>query len=55
MFYADTVSLTKIFARIEEFAKTLDPQYWKPAPFLKKLAAAGSSFAQWQHDQQQPK
>ncbi|MCX7169855.1 MAG: 3-hydroxyacyl-CoA dehydrogenase family protein, partial [Proteobacteria bacterium] len=55
MFYADTVGLAKICARIEEFAKTLDPQYWQPAPLLKKLAATGSTFAQWQQDQQQAK
>jgi len=52
MFYADSVGLAKICARIETFAKTLDPQYWTPAPLLKKLAAAGSSFAQWQQEQQ---
>ncbi len=51
MFYADSVGLAKIVARIEEFAKTLDPQYWQPAPLLKKLAAAGSSFAEYQKQQ----
>ncbi|CAG0929606.1 MAG: Fatty acid oxidation complex subunit alpha [Rhodocyclaceae bacterium] len=48
MFYADTVGLKVIYDKILEFRKTLDPQYWQPAPLLEKLALAGSSFAQWQ-------
>jgi 3-hydroxyacyl-CoA dehydrogenase len=51
MFYADTVGLKAIYDKIIEFQKTLDPQYWQPAPLLKKLALAGSSFAQWQAEQ----
>ncbi|MDT3734770.1 MAG: 3-hydroxyacyl-CoA dehydrogenase NAD-binding domain-containing protein [Denitratisoma sp.] len=48
MFYADTIGLKVIYDRILAFRETLDPQYWQPAPLLEKLAAAGSSFAQWQ-------
>jgi 3-hydroxyacyl-CoA dehydrogenase len=51
MFYADTIGLKVIYDKIIEFQKTLDPQYWQPAPLLKKLALAGSSFAQWQAEQ----
>jgi 3-hydroxyacyl-CoA dehydrogenase len=51
MFYADTVGLKVIYDKIMEFQKTLDPQYWQPAPLLKKLAEAGSSFAQYQAEQ----
>ncbi|MDP1612195.1 MAG: 3-hydroxyacyl-CoA dehydrogenase NAD-binding domain-containing protein [Sulfuritalea sp.] len=51
MFYADTVGLKVIYDKIMEFQKTLDPQYWQPAPLLKKLAEAGSSFAQYQSEQ----
>jgi len=51
MFYADTVGLKLIYDKILEFQKTLDPQYWQPAPLLKKLALAGSSFAQYQAEQ----
>ncbi len=51
MFYADTVGLKVIYDKILEFRKTLDPQYWQPAPLLEKLALAGSSFAQWQAEQ----
>lgn len=52
MFYADTVGLKVIYEKILEFQKTLDPQYWQPAPLLKKLALAGSSFAQHQAQHQ---
>ena len=45
MFYADTVGLKIIYDRILEFQRTLDPQYWQPAPLLEKLAKAGSTFA----------
>ncbi len=48
MFYADSVGLEKIYQRILEFQRELDPQYWTPAPLLEKLALSGSSFAQWQ-------
>ncbi|MCX7142867.1 MAG: 3-hydroxyacyl-CoA dehydrogenase NAD-binding domain-containing protein [Proteobacteria bacterium] len=48
MFYADTVGLKAIYERILEFRRTLDPQYWTPAPLLEMLALAGSSFAAWQ-------
>jgi len=48
MFYADTVGLKKIYQRILEFGRTLDAQYWTPAPLLQKLALADSSFAAWQ-------
>ena len=51
MFYADTVGLKAIYDRIMEFQRTLDPRYWQPAPLLKKLALAGSSFAKWQAGQ----
>ncbi|MEZ5786825.1 MAG: 3-hydroxyacyl-CoA dehydrogenase NAD-binding domain-containing protein [Xanthobacteraceae bacterium] len=47
MFYADTVGLKVIHDRILEFKKILDPQYWTPAPLLAKLAAEGSTFAEW--------
>ena len=44
MWYADTVGLKEILARIEEFhAKHGD--FWAPAPLLKKLALEGKTFA----------
>lgn len=51
MFYADSVGLKVIYERILEFRRTLDPQYWTPAPLLEKLALAGSSFGEWQASQ----
>jgi 3-hydroxyacyl-CoA dehydrogenase len=51
MFYADSVGLKLIYDKILEFQNTLDPQYWQPAPLLKELALAGSSFSQWQAEQ----
>jgi len=51
MFYADTVGLKKIYERILEFQRSLDSQYWQPAPLLEKLVKAGSSFGQWQAEQ----
>ncbi len=47
MFYADTVGLKKIYDRILDFQRTLDAQYWQPAPLLERLARAGSGFAEW--------
>jgi len=51
MFYADTVGLGVILAKILEFQKTLDPQYWQPSPLLERLAREGKSFASWQAEQ----
>jgi 3-hydroxyacyl-CoA dehydrogenase len=40
MWYADTVGLKKVYDRVREFQ-------WEPAPLLQRLAAAGSTFAEW--------
>jgi 3-hydroxyacyl-CoA dehydrogenase len=47
MFYADSVGLKNVYERILQFGKEFDPQYWKPAPLLEKLALSGSTFAAW--------
>ena len=46
MFHADTVGLANVVKRMEQFAKNPhgDPDFWKPAPLLAKLAAAGKTF-----------
>ncbi len=44
MFYADTVGLDKVLARVEEFGKTHGTDLWEPAPLLRELAAAGKKF-----------
>jgi len=44
MFYADTVGLAKVLARIEEFEKKHGSDLWAPAPLLRQLAASGKKF-----------
>ena len=46
MFYADTVGLNKVLARIEGF-HARHGHWWRPAPLLQVLARRGSSFADW--------
>lgn len=46
MFYADTIGLDKVLARIEEF-HAAHGHWWRPAPLLKELAASGKTFAEW--------
>ena len=46
MFYADTVGLDRVLARVEEF-HAVHGHWWRPAPLLKELAAAGKTFAEW--------
>jgi 3-hydroxyacyl-CoA dehydrogenase len=44
MWYADTVGLKKVYARIQEFEKQ-HGKLWAPAPLLKQLAEEGKPFA----------
>ena len=44
MFYAETVGLDKVYARICEFER-LHGEFWRPAPLLKQLAESGKTFA----------
>ncbi len=47
MFYADSVGLDRVLAKVKELhARCGD--WWKPAPLLEKLAAEGRTFSQWQ-------
>jgi 3-hydroxyacyl-CoA dehydrogenase len=43
MFYADSVGLPIILARVKEYREQFG-DYWKPAPLLEKLAAEGKGF-----------
>jgi len=43
MFYADTVGLKNVLAKIEEF-ETKHGELWAPAPLLKRLAEEGKTF-----------
>ena len=47
MFYADTVGLAKVLARIEEFEARHGSDLWSPAPLLKRLAQEGKTFASY--------
>lgn len=50
MYYADSVGLDKVLARVRELhARCGD--WWKPAPLLEKLAAEGRTFTEWQAGQ----
>jgi 3-hydroxyacyl-CoA dehydrogenase len=44
MFYADTVGLPKVLARIQEFENKHGSNLWAPAPLLRKLVAEGKKF-----------
>ena len=46
MWYADTVGLKKVLARVEEFHRE-HGELWEPAPLLKQLAEQGKTFADW--------
>jgi 3-hydroxyacyl-CoA dehydrogenase len=46
MWYADTVGLKSVYARVHEFHKQYG-HLWEPAPLLKKLAEEGKTFADW--------
>ena len=46
MFHADSMGLAKAVQRMGEFAKNRhgDPEFWRPAPLLAKLAAESKTF-----------
>jgi 3-hydroxyacyl-CoA dehydrogenase len=44
MFYADTVGLKNVLAKVEEFEKRHGSDLWAPAPLLRKLAEEGKTF-----------
>jgi len=46
MWYADTVGLKNVYARVREFQLRYG-HLWEPAPLLKKLAEEGRTFADW--------
>src|SRR5665213_1758548 len=46
MWYADTVGLKNVYARVQDFHQRYG-HLWEPAPLLKSLAEEGRSFADW--------
>src|SRR5262249_45147370 len=47
MFYADTVGLKNVLARVEEFRDQHGEDLWSRAPLLRRLAEAGSTFSEY--------
>jgi 3-hydroxyacyl-CoA dehydrogenase len=52
MFYADTIGLKNVLAKIEQFEKRHGSDLWAPAPLLKKLAEAGKTFESWDKEKE---
>ncbi|MEI8298801.1 MAG: 3-hydroxyacyl-CoA dehydrogenase NAD-binding domain-containing protein [Pseudomonadota bacterium] len=44
MFYADTLGLRHVVTRIAHYADTRGPRYWRAAPLLERLVAAGGTL-----------
>ena len=52
MFYADTVGLKNVLARVEEFERRHGSDLWAPAPLLKRLAETGKTFASYDKEKE---
>jgi 3-hydroxyacyl-CoA dehydrogenase len=52
MFYADTVSLKNVLARVREFEKQHGTDLWSPAPLLVTLAEENRTFESSDHDKE---
>jgi len=52
MFYADTIGLKNVLAKIEEFESKHGPDLWAPAPLLKRLAESGKTFESFDRDKE---
>jgi 3-hydroxyacyl-CoA dehydrogenase len=52
MFYADTVGLGAVLARIEEFRRRHGDDLWPVAPLLRRLAESDSSFGEFDRQKQ---
>ena len=48
MHYADGIGLDKIASRLADFAQRFKEPALAPAPLLRRFAAAGHGFAEWQ-------
>ncbi len=44
MYYADSLGLGHVLARIRHYGALLGPRFWTPAPLIEQLAAAGERF-----------
>jgi 3-hydroxyacyl-CoA dehydrogenase len=52
MFYADTVGLKNVLARVEEFRDRHGEDLWSPAPLLRRLAESASTFTEYDQQRQ---
>jgi 3-hydroxyacyl-CoA dehydrogenase len=52
MFYADTVDLKNVLARIRDFEKQHGPDLWSPAPLLVRLADASGTFESFDREKE---
>jgi 3-hydroxyacyl-CoA dehydrogenase len=52
MFYADTVGLETVLARIEEFRQRHGDDLWPVAPLLRRLAESGGGFQEFDRQKQ---
>ena len=50
MFYADTIGLDRVLARLEEFEARHGAELWSPAPLLKRLAGSGKTFSSFDQE-----
>jgi 3-hydroxyacyl-CoA dehydrogenase len=53
MFYADTVGLPTVLARVNEYRARFG-DYWEPAPLLQRLVAGGQRFSEFQRTFEPP-
>lgn len=47
MHYADQIGVQEVYSKILKYAETFGSRWWQPAPLLKQLAEADSSFADY--------
>jgi 3-hydroxyacyl-CoA dehydrogenase len=50
MFYADTVGLDQVLARVQEFERRHGSELWSQAPLLQRLAASGKTFSSFDQE-----
>jgi 3-hydroxyacyl-CoA dehydrogenase len=50
MFYADTIGLDQVLARLAEFEGRHGAELWSPASLLQQLAASGKTFSSFDQD-----
>ncbi|HJP35157.1 MAG TPA: 3-hydroxyacyl-CoA dehydrogenase family protein, partial [Gammaproteobacteria bacterium] len=44
MYYADSIGLDKVCARLKEYQQQDADDFWQPAPLIEKLVAEGKGF-----------